>query len=492
MSPGPPSSSSARTHAELALGGPRAFRVRWWMWAALAIAIAAAAVVCFRIHGLATRRAIETEHRQAGLVTDFQTWVTLPPMLDAVRQAEAARLLKSSASTGSWADQPCWVPTFGLRAISLSASDRRRQEAYLATGATMMGDVARFLDLGSFDASTLGGNGRDPARILATAYQQLWRDTTPSLLAMRTWSNWFAVQATRAADPRPDLRRLDNAAASLSHPSCMIDGMIGIALASIRDGTWTYLAVRGRLTADDLQQWASEPAPHIRWMAESWCGERMWQDHVFSRISIGELAACVGTPMGSPLPWWSAWPRTAYAWLVLPHELAMSSRHSAAAESSLRGLPRPPVVGMPFGLPPILDGLMSPDEVNLTSYEAAFSHRLHRVIACLGVAYRGGRPLPDSTAAVLQLLPSDQLRPIDADQPGILYERLSPSRFRLGCDPHALPPIVPPSRLGANYGTRIGQPAMATAEASTRWSYEIDLDAILIPPPEKPAKTKKP
>jgi hypothetical protein len=119
--------------------------------------------------------------------------------------------------------------------------------------------------------------------------------------------------------------------------------------------------------------------------------------------------------------------------------------------------------------------------------ESANRHRLIRCASVIASTYRRRGALPAT-------MPSEApAAAIDADQPALLYERLSPSRFRVGIDPAGpLPPAIPAAHWKeARYASEIGQPASKPAACLYRWSCEIDLDAILIPPPEHPARTLK-
>jgi hypothetical protein len=130
-------------------------------------------------------------------------------------------------------------------------------------------------------------------------------------------------------------------------------------------------------------------------------------------------------------------------------------------------------------------------ECGVVAIESANGHRLARCAAAVADVYRRTSTLPEAIPAFATSAA------IDANAPALLYERLSPSRFRIGIDPTGpLPPAIPADRWKATfYASTLGAPPAKTtafAGRGARWSCEIDLDAILIPPPEKPAKATKP
>ena len=170
------------------------------------------------------------------------------------------------------------------------------------------------------------------------------------------------------------------------------------------------------------------------------------------------------------------------------HDVTHGLSTYAGAEARLLGKPEPPTKLMPFGVSGNLSDSVwrNSSAFIATTIETSYGHRLSCVAGTIAVRYRSGAGLPTDAAALVALLPATALDARDADDPALRYERLTPSRFRIGLDPAGpLPPMIPADRWGPGYASTIGTPSSTKAADVRCWSIEIDLDAILIPPPPK-------
>ncbi len=487
MSPGAPGSSAVPQQAELALGGPRGFRIRWWMWVVAGILLLLCLAIAVRIHGTIAFAETQAELKRMGFATTMEEFVAAGPGADADRQERLRRLMLSKAG---WIDDIATaMPANDLQERRIPSSDLAKRDLAVRNGGADMAAVAAILAEGPVELSLFGWCERDPAKLRSIDVATAVATPLPHLLPCRAWANWWSIRACLDPDPEPHLQNLDRLVTAMGHPGTLIDAMIAMACSAIRDQAHLWLATRGRLPVARLQAWAAESPEHRIWCASGWAGERCVFQEPLSRLHWG-FASLAGA---SGNPWDDAW-AFVRMWPIQGHDSAFCASSLAVSEATLLGKPLPTIRQPPFAIMGLVATITLPNltECGVTAIESANGHRLARCAAAVAEAYRRTGSLPEVIPAFASAAA------IDANAPALLYERLSPSRFRIGIDPTGpLPPAIPTDRwLSKGYASTIGSPPAAPAalmgRGGGRWSGEIDLDAILIPPPEKPAKAKKP
>lgn len=474
-------------------------RLRWWMWMALAITVLAAAMTAVRLHGFATLADTEAALTARGL-PDLTAFLASAPTGDADRQERLARLLLSQ---GSWGDKPPQLPFRELREARPQAGNLKQLDGFVASGRASIRDLEAILDDGPVCLGLTGWLPRNPAAVRRLSPQEIWqRQTGLALMSSRAWLNWYGIQACLADDPAPYLHRIDQLHAALLEPGCVLDAMVSIACSSIRDQIRLWLATRGRLEVPRMQAWMAEHPQQMAWMRRGLAGERICGAAQLTRMRWEDLCIAVDpatTPHAAPS--WQGRLLGAMIWPVIGHEAVVGVDAIAIVEERAAGLPSRPAATMPAGLASRLGSQYGySDEFLVTGFEAAYAHRLNRIIAICAALRRSGGALPAEERTLADLMPTGLLAERSANEPAIRYERLSESRIRCGLDPSAAkPPIIPATRWTATtvagssgYGTGVGSPAATAPYVWMRWSVEVDLDAILVPPPAPTPRRPKP
>lgn len=443
----------------------------WWVWVLGLVVTVLLVFGVMRAHGAQRWRGVQRDIAACGLETDPARWVERAPVPDPARQAELRRLLEGMGGWTTWNN--AWQPRIPSTAYEGSA--RQGSAHLLAEGAADMRAIEALLDQGPVLLSMLGWLPRD-ADHLRSMEMGAWAKTyIPSLIAVRACALWWANQAAVSDDPLPSLRRLEHWTAACDPAGSLIDGHIGIALHSIRNEALLWLACQGRLPTTEAQRWLAEPAQLLRAGAAGLASERLFFIAAWRHLPLTNAGWQQGYGYTALMP-------------TLNHDVAWACREMAAGEAILLGLPLPAACPPP----PLRHGSISvflPDvqESCAVFAETQFSHRARRIAGLLAVRYRHGEALPADREALAALLPAGQLDEMTANSPALFYERLAPSRFRLGIAANARPPLIPAGRwnLAAQprYGSTIGQPPAIKAVEDCRWSYELDLDAVLVPPP---------
>jgi hypothetical protein len=462
-------------------------RLRWYTWPIAALLLLLTVVIIVRLHGLNRFRETQDELRRLGFATTMEELVAAGPSVDRDRQERCRRLMVGPGP--KWMeDVSTALPSNDLQEQRFPAKDLAKRDQALRDGATDVATMEAIFAEGPVELSLYGWCERDPAKLRVIDLPTASATLLPSLLATRGFANWWANRACLDGDPEPHLRQLDRLIASMDHPGTLIDAMIGFACSSIRDRAHLWLATRGRLGEARLGTWAGEKSPQRAWCAAGYAGERCVLQEPLSRTrwNFGVWFGASGGFLDEVWMLLRVWPTQG-------HEAAYCCSYLAQAEAALLDKPQPTLRAMPFGYHGMLSAITMPNLVEciVTATEAANGHRLARCAALVAASYRRGGALPAT-------LPAEApAAAIDANLPALLYERLSPSRMRIGIDPSGpLPPAIPADRwAGKGYASEIGRPAgtrSVTMSYNLRWSVELDLDAILLPPPERPAKAKKP
>jgi len=454
---------------------------RWWFWLIIILALAASALVAIRIAGMRRYADLQTELRGLGYATTMEELVALAPPVDRDRQERFRRIMESRSK---WIEDIHYArPANDLREQRHAPKDLERRDRALRDGATDMHAITGIFDEGPVELSMFGWCERDPAKLRGISISTATATPLPNLLAVRAFANWWSLRACLDADPEPHLKNLDRLVAAMDRPGALIDAMIVIAVGAIRDQTHLWLATRGRLGDERLRTWGAEAPHHLAWCASGFTGERCLFHEPLSRMGWGHGIWFNGKGIvGEVLTFAQIWPLQGY-------EAAYCSSAIAGTESRLFNRTEPTIREMPFGYHGLIYRIAMPNlfESVTTAAEAANQHRMNRLAALIAMHHHRTGSLP-----VLTDLPPA----LGPDLPALLYETFPPHRFRIGIDPKGpLPPSVPADRwTGKDYASAIGQPPSKSPQSpNRRWSMELDLAAILVPPPEPaPRKPKLP
>lgn len=469
----------------LAVAEPRRpFRIRWWMWVIAVVLVLTSLALALRVHGMINFNGLMSDIRASGLPVDAETLIARAPAVDATRQAQLLKLMQSRAP---------WPEGISKQSMYRDLDEPRPDPARtaavasaLAAGASDVAELARIMDQGPIVVSTYGWIERDPASLRQLTIAELSTASVPNLLMCRGFAQWWALEARRADDPEPALSRLDAWCASHTCSAILIDSMVEWAVAEIRDDIHLWLATRDRLDPARLQRWAGEPPLARELLAQGFDGERCLYWGPSARMPIGETWDLIGMSsiLASPSAWWEKPVMYVSAWPLQGHDCAEGAATVTAMAQALRGTTTTATrARSPFSWsgPIARFGTANLQQLPGMAIEREAQHRLTRASAVIAVHYRGNRALPatNDIAPLLVRLRSDDLE--------LGYEILSPSRFRVGVVTGARSPF---HTSPGSITTRMGQPAIRQPSRCERLSLEIDLDAILIPPPEKPAKAK--
>lgn len=462
------------------------FRMRWWMWTLGIAAVVASAGIALRLHGQAQLDGTQAAVAAIGLAPDLTAWVAASPPVDRERQLRVQRLLQG---IGSWPDKPGHQPFTDLQEQRLRPADIAARDAMLTAGRPDAQAMAALLREGPVLISLLGFINRDPAWLAHPPALELCDERLyPDLMACRGLAGWWAAAACLADDPTADLHHLRVFAAALDRPGSLIDAMIAIAVTAMQDQTCLHLATRGRLSGPEAQAWLEADPDHLRWIADGFAGERCC-NVAYAGMDMDDFHD-IGYRASGYAPTWLDRVQSLPYWCLMPYDHASTISQLAGVEAGLRGLSPPPAVGAPFGMRGIA-AIMIPNllESAVTACEASYLARLHRVAAILALRQHAGQSLPADLPALTACIPARLLDRRDADHPAVGYERLAPNRFRIGlCGG---PPPRAAGRWGPGQASDMGGPASPKAWARTRWSLEIDLAAILVPPHERTVETRK-
>jgi hypothetical protein len=450
-------------------------RLPWWLWTLLGLlAVVAISVLSLRAAGRSSLAALQRDLASRGWPTDAASFIANAPPIDTERQARLRAVLKRPTA---WGNTAFPAPRLGdVAEARLSAAEIAALDARLNDGAADAAALGAILDEGPVCITMFGAIERDPKRLAAMTIGDVYSLQSISLLTSRAYNQWWSHQAVRSADPTTHLAHLDAWQRAADRPCSLIDAMIGMATSAIRDETYLYLAVRGRLSNEQLTAWIDESSPQQRWAADGLAGERC-----LAQTKIYELSPVTASSLGLG----SLGGAIAY-YPFQHHEAAYAMSSLANSEAALRHQLAVPVRPIPFGLTGLLSSVALPESTQAITVAniKAFTHRLVRIAGLLGHRYRAKQALPDDATALAALLAPGALDARSADEPAIVYERLSSSRFRIG---EAAATVVPPGAPTTATST-IGAPASAKAADVRAKSIELDLDAILVPPPAPPAK----
>jgi hypothetical protein len=266
----------------------------------------------------------------------------------------------------------------------------------------------------------------------------------PNLLCVRELALWLRHATAVATDPRPSLADLDALNAAMARPVTLIDAMIALALADIRDRTYVDLALLDRLPDAERQHWLAEPCRHLALLADAIDGES-----VLMAMAAAEMLEVESLELVSG---WEKSMASLRLWITGHRDCARMAEVEVHAAQRLRGQRLDtwndgPAFNDQLG---ILGRICMPNltESAITALQADARHRMTRLaVMLIGMERRGGLPA-DQAALRAALGDADLLAPA-GDHLHLLYEALTADRFRVVVDPASpLPDFDDPKRMG--------------------------------------------
>jgi RNA polymerase sigma-70 factor (ECF subfamily) len=254
----------------------------------------------------------------------------------------------------------------------------------------------------------------------------------------------------------------------------------GVGVDRQRDDIYLGLVLHGDLDDADIARWCAEPAREPDFLAVGVVNEGL----LWTIPGIEDFARS-----GAPHPPWTYDPAqrpNPWEWFTLPRrqrDTAACVGQLARAQRAIRGQD---TLGAIFPLPARVASYGDAPWVATVLEETALARAKHtakRVLALLVTATRHGRPLPDSLAGISGLADDDGLIGGSAATYGLLYQKLSPTRFRLDLDRHGRTPTYADPVL-LDYLSYFNQPGddfttkVAPDSDSARIAWETDTAAL--------------
>lgn len=454
----------------------------WWGWAVavavLLLCVAATALLSHRQHGLGELRTLVRDLQADGRGVVPADLIARAPAVDRARQARLWGLVGNSG--GGWAGN-LNVRTFGLDARCAMPKEIARRDAeverILTASASDRQAWRKLYQEGPVVISAFGWLAEDipdpaDAGIAKTAAVRL-----SNLLAMRALATALATEAFRAGDPLPALADLDALVAAQQPVGSLIDAMILLAVCSIRDQAWLDAVSRGA----EPGPWIAQRSEFLPAVGEAFAAERMlFQGGMYQDIIAGRSLS--GLLMGSSGTTWKEafgnWMSAQVAYVTLPSDTAFALRCSIQSEDLCRtgidatgasmALLRDPWFRITHPTAAII--IPNFTESAITAVQAETSARRLRIASALIHVWRATGDLP-ADDAIADFPARDLLAP-QRHGPAILYQRLTPTRFRLWTDP-ATPPtdLLPAGRIDAPKPTSLPW-------CNRGWCTELDLSAL--------------
>jgi len=338
---------------------------------------------------------------------------------------------------------------------------------------TEMEDLRGILAEGPVCFTSLGWLRQDLKRISATRVsdRQL---RMPHLGRLREAHRWFALEAMTADDPGSALDALDALDAALSVPAGLIDSMVSVACAAMRDRAYARLALRGELPTERLDEWLAEAESGVSKVARAWKGERLvyWTPLGQDLLDGAELSDHFDTVGGVG------------GLLHGAADTALFLECLGAIEGHLRGTVEAAVLR---ALLTDVDRVGMPFQIAMPNFTATASlavhvnaeHRLIRLGVLLARAAREqGRPPATEEEARLWAGPHAKLMAAGPWSLRLRYERLGTKRYRVAVDPQSpVPPIlVGTTAAGHVVQTRYGeQPRTGSVLSVGQGAFEFEI-----------------
>ena len=420
---------------------PRRFRFAWWHCAVLAVVVllvaSGAAAAGWRALGRSQYLTVVERLRAAGRPASVDEYVATAPVVDRALQEDWSAWQKrmSGAPFANYAGDlqvqqghwDAWVTAHGPRPVAV--------EAILARMAPAMADALPMLQHRDLVVSGFGWIAQDlpPGKRMMPFTSGL---RLANLLAVRELATWLGYEAVLADDPRQRLGELDALVASLRRPASLIDAMLTIAVAGMRDRTYVELALRGTLPAERRQAWLVEPARALGLVADGMEGESVLTGHGTAAM-LGASASPFSFRLEAP-GWSGAWSGLVI-WTTGYRDCATIIEVQSHLAQRLRGErvdaweTWDQIKGRlgPFGR------IICPNltECAISGLQADAGHRSARLaVRVIALARQGSLPV-DQAALVSALEDPQVLVPPGGDALRLRYEVPAPGRFRLVIDP---------------------------------------------------------
>ena len=453
--------------------------IPWWGWLLIVAGVLAIAVLSFalilRQQGWRQLQTTVADLRKAGLgVTPVDLVASAPPV-DGPRQERAWALLGTGGLGLNLA-----TTTWGMAAYAASAKEREKiateTTKLLADTETLRRDWRALRNEGPVTLSVLGWIRQDFPHPETAGIANMARVRFPNLMATRTLAAALATEARTATDPAPALAELDRLIAACTPSGSLIDGMIAIALGTMRDEAWLEAAITRGV---DPRPWTGETPALRHLVADGFAHERM----LFAGAFYQELATGRDTDLGSlglAGGGSGTWDRLGEwlgqrVWTVMaPADLALHLRGLRECESICRtgsgdwSILERELRQQAWRHPLASISLPHLMESGITANQAEVTARRMRLAALLAWHHRQSGSLP---AALGELSSAAQaLAAATICAPAIRYERLTPTRFRLWSEP----PTTSTSLLPLG---RVDLPKPTTKRWSggKTWWLELDL-----------------
>jgi hypothetical protein len=437
---------------------PRRLRIRWWHLAIATVVLLIAALIAtayaWRAMGRGQYLAVVEQLRAAGRPASVDDFVALAPPVDRPLQDAWDAWQKRRSSGSSAASYPidlggslgrqqkawdAWVVGQGPRPADV--------EAIIARFAPDQADALRLLRQGGLVLSGFGWMAKDlPPDKRSLPFTSAL--TLPNLLVVREVAVWLHHAAVLAEDPRQHLADLDALVAAMERPATLIDAMIALAIANIRDRTYIELALLGRLPDEARQRWLAEPAHNLRLVGDGFAGESALFGHGMAAMIDHDL---------TPIPFivenrdWQGFWFGAVIWTTGFKDCAQMIAIETHIAQRLRGdradsWPTWDQVQLRLG--PLGRAVM-PNlwESAITAIQADAAQRIARMaVRIIGLARASA--LPADQGALLAALGDPQALAPGGDQLAVRYEVPAPGRFRLVIDPASpVPDFDDPKRM---------------------------------------------
>lgn len=446
--------------------------VRWWHWIIVTVLaiVTVALVVAFtmRQNGLEAWRAYEAQATASGALIRSEEWFAQQPTYDEALHERWWRESEAYGSSGaSWSDLGGYLDLADVvlgDPESLDPMFARHLQSEAATYQRLR-ELIREPDLHiSLAPYVVIDSGGDPEAFDAHAAR------FTSLLTLRDLACALTFELHFGADSDLAARDLTALIHRIGQPESLLDAMIAVSVAAIRDEAMLLAVVTGQRGAA-IDEWIAEPPTELEWIARGFDVERV--------LFLGDFVARTvdGRPPSPPASSGAVGSMQGMAngvvnWALMPGDGAAALEHMLALSNRWRGrratAPPPfvpgwhPVIGI--GVPSLL-------VCGQTAFEAETDHRRLRLAARL-IVDADGFTIPADAAALTARYPG--VLDGGSTMVGLAYERLGEQRFRISLDPGAsVPDFADVSRI--HIGNQHGQPAAGDRWRSDRNSIEIDL-----------------
>lgn len=413
----------------------------------LLVAAAGVAVVGGSIRSAGEERlaAVLEAHAAAGYGSTFADLAATAPPVDRERQARLWAWMKgnvpvlkpySADRDLGWRLQPgAEAPQDALEVHEAFRAEVEALEALYAEG-----------DL------CLTSLGWLPEDLAGTTMRDRVGGHIPNLLRMREITKWYAVEAALADDPTHALARLERLRADTARAGSLIDALIAIACDAMRDRAMAVLALSGRCPTDRLEAWFAEGSRSAQLVADGLRAERLRfgaplgqdlargrtvRDHFGSALEQEGLLDSV-----------DLWEHNVRPWFHAASECAVHLEGMVALERHVRGeigrqeldahLAACSGLGYPFTL-----ATPNPNGTLVSAAANADRHRFVRAAVAIALEARDRGALPVDVEEARAWLTTRRSHLVaQSGQTHLLYDRPTPTRFRVAMDFYDKPDVL--------------------------------------------------